>query len=43
MIRTGSVTICAIAVGSVALAQPSGRRAESPAASPVPETLREQS
>lgn len=43
MIRTGAVAALAIFAGSVCLAQPPGRRAESPAAAPVPARLVEQS
>ena len=43
MIRIGTGVGCFLAAASLALAQPPERRAASPAASPVPETLTEQS
>jgi cytochrome c oxidase cbb3-type subunit III len=43
MIRKAAIVAFAVAAAGAALAQPPSRRAESPAASPVPETLREQS
>lgn len=43
MIRKGAVVALAITATGTAFAQPPSRSAESPAASPVPETLREQS
>lgn len=43
MIRMGTVVGCSLAATAVVFAQPPQRRAESPAASPVPETLVEQS
>jgi cytochrome c oxidase cbb3-type subunit III len=43
MIRRRAIAALAMAAGGVVLAQPPGRRAESPAATPIPETLVEQS
>jgi cytochrome c oxidase cbb3-type subunit 3 len=43
MLRTGAVLIGTVATCAVALAQPPGRRADSPAAAAIPETVREQS
>ena len=43
MIGKGAVVAFAVIAAGAALAQPPSPRAESPAASPVPETLREQS
>lgn len=42
MLRSGAVLIGAAATCAVALAQPPGRRADSPAAAAIPETVREQ-
>jgi cytochrome c oxidase cbb3-type subunit III len=43
MIGKRAIAALAVVAGGVALAQPPGRRAESPAAAPIPETLAEQS
>ncbi|HMB72621.1 MAG TPA: c-type cytochrome [Gammaproteobacteria bacterium] len=43
MKRLGTAITCAVAAVNAALAQPPGRRADSPAAAAIPETTREQS